>query len=115
MILEFLKPQLWWILQILACVFVYIALVPSRTLGLCWKSYLFYITISITTCSWMFLKSYEWTRDVLLSKKSSLQILFDLGFNILDEATARWAAFITRKNLNEGNCEFSFKSDSVTR
>lgn len=59
MILEFLKPQLWWILQVLACVFVYIALVPSRTLGLCWKSYLFYITISITTCSWMFLKSFE--------------------------------------------------------
>ena len=59
MILEFLKPQLWWILQVSACVFVYIALVPSRTLGLCWKSYLFYMTISTTTCSWMFLKSYE--------------------------------------------------------
>ena len=56
---------------------------------------------ALTGRTFMFLKSYEWTRDVLLSEKSSLQILFDLGFNILDEATARWAAFITRKNLNE--------------
>ncbi len=59
MILDLLRPQLWWILQLMGCIGVYIAFVPSRTLGLCWKSYLFYLAISITTCSWMFLKSFE--------------------------------------------------------
>jgi len=59
MILEFLKPQLWWILQLVGCAGVYIAFVPSRTLGLCWKSYLFYLILAITTFSWMFLKSFE--------------------------------------------------------
>ncbi len=59
MILEFLKPQLWWILQLVGCVGVYIALASGRIFGLCWKSYLFYVTISTVTFSWMFLKSFE--------------------------------------------------------
>jgi hypothetical protein len=59
MILEFLKPQMWWILQILGSIGVYFALVPGKKYGLCWKSYLTYVFFATTVCGWMFLKSYE--------------------------------------------------------
>jgi len=59
MILEFLKNQLWWILQITGSLGVYFALVPGRKFGLCVKSYAIYIIIAATTASWMFLKSYQ--------------------------------------------------------
>jgi len=57
--LELLKNQLWWILQITGSVGVYFALIPGRKFGLCVKSYIIYMIIAATTASWMFLKSYQ--------------------------------------------------------
>lgn len=59
MILEFLKGQLWWILQVTGSTGVLAALMYSRIHGLCWKSYIFYLILAATSISWMFLKSYE--------------------------------------------------------
>jgi hypothetical protein len=57
--LELLKNQLWWILQITGSVGVCCALIPGREFGLCVKSYIIYIIIAITMLSWMFLKSFQ--------------------------------------------------------
>jgi len=57
--LEFLKSQLWWILQLTGSAGVFVALAYGKIKGLCWESFLVYITISFSICSWMFLKSYE--------------------------------------------------------
>jgi hypothetical protein len=59
MILDLLKNQLWWILQITGSLGVYFALIPGRKFGLCAKSYIIYLIMAATTCSWMFLKSYQ--------------------------------------------------------
>ena len=59
MILDLLKSQLWWILQITGSLGVYFALIPGRKFGLCPKSYIIYLIVAATTCSWMFLKSYQ--------------------------------------------------------
>lgn len=57
--LEFFKSQLWWILQIVGSLGVFVALAYARVKGFNWNSYLVYILISISICSWIFLKSYE--------------------------------------------------------
>ncbi len=57
--LEFLKNQLWWVLQITGSLGVYFALIPGKKFGLCVKSYVIYMIIAATTASWMFLKSYQ--------------------------------------------------------
>jgi hypothetical protein len=59
MILDYLKGQLWWILQITGSIGVMIALTFGMIHGFCWKSYGFYMFMAGTTAGWMFLKSYE--------------------------------------------------------
>jgi hypothetical protein len=59
MVLDFLKGQLWWILQVTGSMGVLVALMYSRIHGLCLKSYIVYLIMTITTASWMFMKSYE--------------------------------------------------------
>lgn len=59
MILELLKPQLWWILQLTGSISVFIALTYGRIEGLNWNSYLVYMSITAVSISWMFLKSFE--------------------------------------------------------
>ena len=56
---------------------------------------------AITGRTFMFLKSYQWLREVLLKKKARPEIVLDLGFGVLDVAMARWAAFTLRKALNQ--------------
>lgn len=52
---------------------------------------------AITGRTFMFLKSYKWLRETLLTKIARPQIILDLGFNVLDIAMARWAAFTLSK------------------
>lgn len=53
---------------------------------------------ALTGRTFMFLKSHQWVREQLLGKQAPVQVVFDLGFGVLDVATARWAAFIAHKN-----------------
>jgi hypothetical protein len=57
---------------------------------------------AITGRTFMFLKSYQWLREVLLKVKTWPQVVLDLGFGVLDVAMARWAAFTLRKAIDEG-------------
>jgi len=52
---------------------------------------------AITGRTFMFLKSFQWLREVLLREKAQPQIVLDLGFGVLDVAMARWAAFTLRR------------------
>ena len=56
---------------------------------------------AITGRTFMFLGWYQWVREVLLKKRAPLQLVLDLGFGVLDVATARWAAFTAQKVLSE--------------
>ncbi|MEM2612665.1 MAG: BREX-1 system adenine-specific DNA-methyltransferase PglX [Nitrososphaerota archaeon] len=56
---------------------------------------------AITGRTFMFLKSYQWVREVLLKQRAVPQVVLDLGFGVLDVAMARWAAFTITKNLNK--------------
>jgi hypothetical protein len=53
---------------------------------------------AITGRTFMFLKWYQWVREVLLNKRAPLQLVWDLGFGVLDVAVARWAAFTAQKS-----------------
>lgn len=52
---------------------------------------------ALTGRTFMFLKSYQWIREVLLKERAQPQVVFDLGFGVLDIAMARWAAFTAIK------------------
>jgi hypothetical protein len=57
--LDILKGQLWWILQITGSMGVLVALAYGRSHGFSWNSYGVYMCVAATTAGWMFLKSYE--------------------------------------------------------
>lgn len=57
--MEFIKGQLWWILQVTGSAGVLVALVYGRIHGFCLKSYIFYLIMCITIAGWTFLKSFE--------------------------------------------------------
>ena len=61
---------------------------------------------ALTGRTFMFLKSYRWLREVLLKEKAQPQVILDLGFGVLDVATARWAAFTLQKNVKKGSTIF---------
>ena len=50
--------------------------------------------------TFLFLKSFQSLRSEILWKDAAPQILLDLGFGVLDEATGRWAA-MTCQNLSK--------------
>lgn len=58
----------------------------------------------LTGRTFMFLKSFEKVRTQILFKEARSELVFDLnsspGDNILDEATARWAATVARKVID---------------
>ena len=53
----------------------------------------------------MFLKSHQKLREEILRRDALPETVLDLGFNVLDGATARYAAFTLRKR---------YKGDGVT-
>lgn len=59
--LNLLEGHLWWILQITGSMGVAVALTYGMIHGFSWKSFFVYAVLSITTFSWMFLKSYDVT------------------------------------------------------
>jgi len=52
---------------------------------------------ALTGRTFMFLKSFQKLREEVLRSEALPEIVWDLGFNVLDEATARYAAFVLRK------------------
>jgi len=44
---------------------------------------------AFTGRTFMFLKLYQWVREVLLKERAPLQLVWDLGFGVLDVAVAR--------------------------
>jgi len=52
---------------------------------------------AITGRTFMFLRWYQWVREALFKERAPLQLVWDLGFGVLDVATARWAAFTAEK------------------
>ena len=51
--------MIWWVLQIIGCIGVTIALTITRIHGLSWTSVLWFILIQSLIGSWVFAKSYE--------------------------------------------------------
>jgi len=56
---------------------------------------------AITGRTFMFLRWYQWVRQVLFKERAPLQLVWDLGFGVLDVAIARWAAFTAQKGHGE--------------
>lgn len=52
---------------------------------------------ALTGRTFLFLKSFQKLREEILREEALPEIIWDLGFNVLDEATARYAAFVLRK------------------
>jgi len=52
---------------------------------------------AITGRTFLFLKSFQKLREETLRSEALPEIVWDLGFNVLDEATARYAAFTLRR------------------
>jgi hypothetical protein len=50
--------------------------------------------------TFMFLRWFRWIREVLFGESAPPQLILDLGFGVLDVATARWAAFTARKTTS---------------
>lgn len=58
---------------------------------------------ALTGRTFLFLKSFQRLREEILRYEALPEIVWDLGFNVLDEATARYAAFTLRKRYqNDG-------------
>jgi len=52
---------------------------------------------ALTGRTFMFLKSYRSLREEIFHAQCPPQVIFDLGFEVLDEAVARWAAIVLRR------------------
>lgn len=52
---------------------------------------------ALTGRTFLFLRSYQKLREEILRQEALPELVLDLGFNVLDEATARYAAFTLRK------------------
>lgn len=52
---------------------------------------------ALTGRTFLFLKSFQRLREEILRQMALPEVIWDLGFNVLDEATARYAAFTLRR------------------
>jgi hypothetical protein len=52
---------------------------------------------ALTGRTFLFLKSFQELREEILRSEALPELVWDLGFNVLDEATARYASFTLRK------------------
>ena len=55
---------------------------------------------ALTGRTFLFLKSFQKLREEILRNEARPEVVWDLGFNVLDEATARYAGFTLRKRWN---------------
>lgn len=67
---------------------------------------------ALTGRTFLFLKSFQKLREEILRSDALPEIVWDLGFNVLDEATARYAAFTLRKRHHDDGVDW--KKHSVT-
>jgi predicted RNA methylase len=67
---------------------------------------------ALTGRTFLFLKSHQRLREEILRSEALPEIVWDLGFNVLDEAVARYAAFTLRKRY-EGD-GIDWREHSVT-
>ena len=56
---------------------------------------------ALTGRTFLFLRSYQKLREEILRHEALPELVLDLGFNVLDEATARYAAFTLRKRYKD--------------
>jgi len=66
---------------------------------------------ALTGKTFMFLKSHQRLREEILRYYALPEMILDLGFNVLDEATARYAAFTLRKRY--GNDKRNWKEQPI--
>lgn len=62
---------------------------------------------ALTGRTFLFLKSFQQLREEVLRQSALPEIVWDLGFNVLDEATARYAAFTLRKRHNNDGVDWN--------
>jgi len=58
---------------------------------------------ALTGRTFLFLKSFQRLREEILRFEARPEVVLDLGFNVLDGATARWAAFTLHKKDTGGD------------
>lgn len=61
---------------------------------------------ALTGRTFMFLRSYQQLREEILRDAALPELVLDLGFDVLDGATARWAAFTLRRRRPEDGTEW---------
>ena len=59
---------------------------------------------ALTGRTFMFLRSFQKLREEIFQTEALPQMMLDLGFNVLDEATARYAATVLRRNQSRSGC-----------
>ena len=62
---------------------------------------------ALTGRTFLFLKSFQKLREEILRQDALPEIVLDLGFNVLDEATARYAAFTLRKRHSNDSVKWN--------
>lgn len=62
---------------------------------------------AITGRTFMFLKSHQKLREEILRYNALPQVILDLGFNVLDGATARYAAFTLQKRYEKDKIDWN--------
>jgi predicted RNA methylase len=67
---------------------------------------------ALTGRQFLFLKSYQQLREEILRRDALPELVLDLGLNVLDEATARYAAFVLRKRIQGSSNDW--RDHSVT-
>jgi len=61
---------------------------------------------ALTGRTFLFLKSFQRLREEILRSDALPEIVWDLGFNVLDEATSRYAAFTLRKRHHDDGIDW---------
>jgi predicted RNA methylase len=61
---------------------------------------------ALTGRTFLFLKSFQKLREEILRSDALPEIVWDLGFNVLDEATERYAAFTLRKRHHDDGVDW---------
>jgi len=61
---------------------------------------------ALTGRTFLFLRSFQRLREEILRQEALPEIVWDLGFNVLDEATARYAAFTLRRRHEQDGVDW---------
>ncbi|MCD6323548.1 MAG: hypothetical protein J7L55_00315, partial [Desulfurococcales archaeon] len=70
---------------------------------------------ALTGRTFLFLKTFKRLREEILRYEALPVVIWDLGFNVLDEATARYAAFVLRKRWENDGINWEHHTVSFLR